>query len=1417
MVQEQLVEDSLENPPQPDEAGLKLRIVLKFFAFWLSSLAILLVIALLSNIEWARRHIETALCQSFHRKVGLGRLSWSLGLQGLAIDTNKFEMKEENSSPFIKSGPSEIGIAVLPLFEGKLVIKHLEFDGPEVWAVKLDDKRWNFSDLLTEGPEIRMLQIEHGQLHLRNLNRGKTTKPSVPAAAPNKTEEPNKTVDSSLAAGMLPNLEDLGNDWQSYDLKDIKFSLTLPNGNRNWPLYLAFKVPMKDAAGTSYDSSLRLSTTGKGKFEDWAKNQYKVDLQLEKFDPSKFRSLCTRLPRIKGICDLSFKGEGVFDKGFAATTSGAISGLEMAAAENKELKIDRASGSASLVIDPANMKWSGLKVSLQDFELDSDGKLENWQANAPSYEARVGGKLSDLKGFFNTIVSRFLPEQAEENSKLTDSKLDKIYNAEKSGELGGSATIELHLKGNSSNHSVSTNIKADGIPLAQLVDDEMGRSLLETFKLDPSSPIRGELSIDPGHKLELKDLEIPMEDSKIQLSGFVDQHTKASELEFKAENLSFDTFKKRIGTDNEIIKAVCGTGGKCKPYAIAGMLDIKGKYKSDGKKPEIFIDSTLKGLKLTRLDSKTASCTDIKGKVIYDKERVEVKQLTGVTAASAAGGRAGDFAINGFFYPKDGRGCQMDLRAHGVSVATLKDWLTRFGVDLQEPGLDKISGDLYELIAQVTMQKSKVNTSFTLNPSDLVVNVSAKDQLRLSSGVINYKNDDLTATDVVLSSRGGKLTLNASMQGELDSLKLRSARIRTDGFEIADLQSMMKNNVAAPASGKTVAQGSNAMPAFLTPNSASLHGKIYGDIAFNPAAGTGVSGVIGFSNAGGKFGKTQVPVEKLTGVAIITKDQLVLQDLTGQMNKSSFALDGVISNYAQPSFNWQGQLRGQFYQDEVDTIMDNLGHGIALSSGNSEALNLRVTGNGDEKTATLKFRGRAGATHGLGLKTAFGVFHQPSGRPLSFGGGLKLDQAISELVLSNFQLSSANEILNANGTFRWANETAEKPASLAFALNTPSPIKAGTLLEIISQNNSLEPAKFGGTSLLNLKVEGPVNDLLLTGSIALDKISMPTVHMENLTGKLDLPGWHLNKADADTTSIAKLQLKSLAMGGLALHDASATLSLEGTNKVIFKDFHADMSGGKISFSGFYNQQNQAYHADINASKLVVDELVKDVIDHSGGVTGLADITLSLDNTGGSDPERALSGNGKFSVYQGNIASLGKLQEKLNGLNILQQGLFGFNVNNLLQAMLPVNSGQFKEVSGDMRFSNGNILFEQVRFEGANLRMRAAGKFDYMDKKMEMAVAGDIPRVSSSLIPGAIGEMSRKVTLQRMFRIVTFKKLKDLPALPILGDLANDDPRAFAFSVETSTEQPKVITQAVEKSFKWLPNKPFASAHPVPGM
>jgi hypothetical protein len=65
--------------------------------------------------------------------------------------------------------------------------------------------------------------------------------------------------------------------------------------------------------------------------------------------------------------------------------------------------------------------------------------------------------------------------------------------------------------------------------------------------------------------------------------------------------------------------------------------------------------------------------------------------------------------------------------------------------------------------------------------------------------------------------------------------------------------------------------------------------------------------------------------------------------------------------------------------------------------------------------------------------------------------------------------------------------------------------------------------------------------------------------------------------------------------------------------------------------------------------------------------------------------------------------------------------------------------------------------------------------------------------------------------------MTMHQLENLPSLPVLGDLAADKPRSFSFKVNSQLDEPKTVAQSIEKSFHWLPPKPNASAHPVPGL
>jgi len=195
----------------------------------------------------------------------------------------------------------------------------------------------------------------------------------------------------------------------------------------------------------------------------------------------------------------------------------------------------------------------------------------------------------------------------------------------------------------------------------------------------------------------------------------------------------------------------------------------------------------------------------------------------------------------------------------------------------------------------------------------------------------------------------------------------------------------------------------------------------------------------------------------------------------------------------------------------------------------------------------------------------------------------------------------------------------------------------------------------------------------------------------------------------------------------------------------------------------------------------------------------------------------LAGSGDFVIKDGMIARFGQLQTKLTQANLLSQGIFGFNLNNLLQSVVPIRSGEFNEVRSKYQIYKGVLDIQELRYSGDDLRMWGAGTQNLATNQMEMEIAGTIPRVTKSMLGGAFGDLSRSFTVSKLLHQVTFGTLENLPPLPIIGDIASDKPRTFAFKVNAPATDTKLVTKSIEKSFKWLPNKQAASAHPVPGL
>ncbi|MBY0546848.1 MAG: AsmA-like C-terminal region-containing protein [Candidatus Obscuribacterales bacterium] len=1374
-------------------AGLhkqKVDIVVKFLVGWIASVMFLVVLALLTNIEWARPHIEKSLQQSFHRNAKLGRLAWHLGLNGLAIDTNRFILEGRNGENFIRSGHSELGIAFLPLFEKRVIIKHVAFREPEVWVVQEAPNVWNFSDLLTEGPEIHLVQVENGKLHLSNKVKG---------------------------------------TWQSYDVDDIDLKFGLPRKQKeNWPVYLDCKIPVT-RDGQRETTAVKLSIKGNGPYDQWKTRPYSFSLELKNFNPKDLKSLVPKLPNIDGDFTCKFSGSGVLEKGISATISSAISQLRLPTSEPggiAELPCLDAQG--TLLIKEKTVSWKDLEVKLNDWKVASSGQLENRNGKI-SYRSQLEGELGDLQGLYGRVLSRFFVLS-------NPAGLERFANAENLGK--GKAKVALQLDGEDSVHQLSSTIKAEGIPIKDLLD--LGVKEYASFlpELNPESPVSGEIVLAQGRlastvpavsvakssknvsaahsgsvksepadladlfSVEVRNLAVPFENTILRLSGRMNSGSSDGRVAFAISDLDAKGLKKlpKQSLDEQTLRMI-------RADKLTGKLDVSGNVQLSGAERKIAVQTSFKDVSLKGKGG-AILLQGLSGSLAFDGKKLSLANLHGILPVKGATGS--DFAASGFLTPGADRKLSLQIEGKNIDVTRVRELAQEVGIASDAAGFDlnRLEGKIQDLKLQVNGCAANPTVSFKISGPQLQLERDephGKHIFRLSSGTIEHDKGQTSIKDVVVSSGGGgKLTVSAQMRGSLQRSKIKSLWLQTDGVDLAEWRPVLGPSLLPPD------MLSALPPGFRPVRNAPVLGHLFGDLKISESGdGFEADGVFGFQNAGTKVGARGVALEKLTGIIAFTPEEVILQELTGNYGKSNFAVDGKISDYRR-KLSWHGQLKGRFFPEELAAIIRATGTGIDLESTERDAVALRLSGVGNPSEYKLFFNGRAESHSGLKLAVGAVEVYQPQELPLSFDGGVnvKVESPFS-VEMEKCVISAGEHDLKLQGTMKEVGGVNTADMKLTTMASMPFPLLAAMLYPGKFQHSS-------GESDLLLSFFGPVDALHVNGSLKLSEVSIPIVGVANLNAKLELPNFALKPKPDDKVIPSKLTISSAQVCGFDVKDGQAELVSDG-ERISLRDGEAKIAGGKIKASGFYEPDGAKYGADLSIGKLAVAEFIDDYIKRDGKVSGQADLNLSLHGEAGPGWMKELNGKGKFSVQSGTIQSVGKLQGKLHGANLLQQGLLGFNINNFVQAVFPNRTGTFREIDGELSIRSGVIDLAKVRYDGNDLRMRAAGAVNLPAGTVDIDVAGDIPRVATSLIPGAVGEISREMTLQKLLGIVTLKQLEDLPSLPLLGDIASDHPRVFSFAVSAPLDKPEQITKSVEKTFKWLPPKPYASAHPVPGL
>ncbi|HEY9793014.1 MAG TPA: AsmA-like C-terminal region-containing protein [Candidatus Obscuribacterales bacterium] len=1355
-----------------DKRKKRLRItIFRFVATWLAFLFVLACISLLTNLEWARPKVEQAMSDAFHRPVKLGRIGWTLGLNGLSIWSDKLVMTEQSGEPFVVAGESEIGVAFLPLMHKRVIIKHVEFHHPEVYATQLAPGKWNFSDLLVEGPEIHYVEVDDGVLHLRN----RITQAQL-AAAP--------------IVGTFANTK-----WQSYDFQEVGVKLIFPKKNqrRPWPFYLSFKLPRTDN-GRTYKTAVSLTALCNGPFEKWQEHPCEIELSASQINLKDWNPFFRIPDSVDALFDFRYKGKGLITDALSGELCGDAREITVKSDQQPIFSAPEAKWESLITVSGKQIEWSRAHLDVAGVDIQSHGQVNRWREGNPAYQAVLTANLQNLSQLHDTSFWKLLPGAAQKKS---------------AAQMSGAAKVELKLDGDNNTRNISTSLKANGVPLGNLLagDGDKGAPFLSLFKVTPNAPLEGQILIDRDKNISLNNVEIPANGSKLKISGKMNAGKSEHDVEISSTDLLLDKFDTAQLEER-----------KAPSILLSGKIDLGAHLVTDKGGQHMDVNAKLKNAVISAGKAKLAD--KLVGNIAFDGTTLKLDHVTG--SIDNKDGTRGDIMLAGYIETA-GRKPQCSLLMTGkrVEITQLVAFCQSAHLPISEDVVSNMNGLARDIEIKIEGDTGAPRLTLKLTPDDVAYQLtspkgSTLKPVKITGGTIVLTSDGLELKDLPVTAQSGKLTLSASFVGSGNALTPRMVHVKTSGVSIEEVQQYL-NSPDMPEQTRT-AFANLVAPLQLR----SAQGKTYGDLKVSLPPHNGaceLDGTVSFTNVSGKVFDQQMPFDRLCGTSIVSANQLQLEDITFSSGSSHFFVDGTVDNIQQVPV-WNLKLSSQFKPDDILAALPaDLGQ--SLSSSSVGTLTLQASIAGDARSNKISFSARSHPGTGLKVQGSGWCFNQPADKTVTADGALTLrtEGKNNLLQAEGCHLFLGDSEFQGSGKYAWSDDS-NKPADMELVLTAHKAVPCGLIVGAFFPNT--DTAGAAGSIKGSLAFVGTKDDLLTHGDFALDGVCVPAWNLKDVNGRLHSPRWSLGSGDSSGSSVSQLQIQiaTATICGVPARDLNGTVVLKNGRepRLSLNDGTASVAGGKVKVAAWCLGDSKKWHLDMDMDDLQVDEFVKGLIDRSGEVTGLADGHITLDSKGATLDEAVgnLQGSGQIHVSKGSVPKVAQLQEKLTQANLLQQGLFGFNLNNVLQTVLPGKAGKFKEANLSFQITDGVLAIDQLNFIGNDLRLRAAGSWNIPVNALNVDVAGNIPRVASSILPGAVGEVSRKLTIQKAVSVMTFNKLESLPTVPILGDIGTDDPRAFTFKISCTLTNPNAVQQSISKTFKWLPNKPNASAHPIPG-
>ena len=330
-------------------------------------------------------------------------------------------------------------------------------------------------------------------------------------------------------------------------------------------------------------------------------------------------------------------------------------------------------------------------------------------------------------------------------------------------------------------------------------------------------------------------------------------------------------------------------------------------------------------------------------------------------------------------------------------------------------------------------------------------------------------------------------------------------------------------------------------------------------------------------------------------------------------------------------------------------------------------------------------------------------------------------------------------------------------------------------------------------------------------------VNMDVLDLNVITNRFndfDVDKLKANKASSNT-SVSALSPEQIRLNkGIVKADkilikkASATnfeslMSMGDDSVFNIDNFSFNLANGLVSGKMSSDLKNFAHKGQMSIKNADAQIISENFFDMPGQMYGIVTGDLSASCSGLTSLEcvKTLSGQGHFDVVDGRMPKLGSLEYLLKATNLITGGITAVSINGIIDLITPLKSGDFDNITGDIKVENGVANDINVYSSGKDLNMYLTGSYNLANLVADMEIYGSLSKNFSTVL-GVIGNMS----LNRLFNKIPGININDInpSTTSNINKIPNFDKKNVlrVFKAEIFGD---INGSNYVKSFRWIKN------------